>query len=99
MKSIQLSPTANFGDSFALCRHLFVYHSMYDKFTIHLYESDSILKELECNFDELLKTLASLDYQNYLDVFVFGYVSENHSVMIFGSSHDYVNDYRCITLY
>lgn len=101
MESVNLSPTVNFGDSFALSCYLPIYQQQYDKFTICLYNNDSNSRKITCNYPALLRTLAGLRYDNSTDVYVFGHTKEVpfHSVMIFELTYDFINDYPIIKLF
>ena len=101
MECINLSPTENFGDSFALCSYLSLYQSTYNKFTLRLYDKNCNSRKITCNFPALLKTLAVLDYHKFSDIYVFGETDSSpfNSVMIFESSHCFITGHRFIKLY
>ena len=101
MESIKLSPTVKFGDIFAFFSYLSVYQSQYDKYTIRLYEKEGNSRKITCNFPALVKTLSVLDYNKYVDVYVFGYtkVTSSQSVLLFDIIYDYISDSPIINLY
>ena len=71
MDSVNLSPTVNFGDCFALCSYLLTYQTLYDKYKVYIYSKDGKVTKTTCNYLALPKILSVLRYDGLSDVYVF----------------------------